>query len=154
LRESAPEQQRLVDDLLIGVTDFFRDPEALAKLDEVALRPLVARAESGTTLRIWVAGCATGEEAYTLAILVNEAIRAEGRALGLELFATDLDEEAIAFARRAVYPEVVARRIASSLVDRYFEKTPAGAYRVRPDLRAQISFALHDVVRTTPFSRM
>jgi two-component system, chemotaxis family, CheB/CheR fusion protein len=154
LRESPLEQMRLIDDLLIGVTDFFRDPEAFAELDEKVVRPLVAATATGDVIRVWVAGCATGEEAYTLAMIFNEAVRAEGRPLTLEMFATDVDDEAIAIARRARYPQASAARIPPDLLERYFEATPNVSYQVRTELRSQISFALHDLVRTAPFSGM
>src|SRR5690606_10248496 len=96
----------------------------------------------------------SGEEAYTLAILLNEAIRSAGTNLSLEVFATDVDEDAVAVARRGWYPSAIAERVPPSLLERYFERGADKGFQVRPHLRAQISFALHDLVRTAPFSRM
>ena len=118
------------------------------------LPDLIAQArERGNELRIWSAGCATGEEAYSLAILVAEALGDELERFNVQIFATDLDEEAVAFARRGVYPLASVASLPADLLNRYFVKLD-GTYQVTKLLRRQIIFGQHDLGHRPPFPHM
>src|SRR5205814_10059820 len=120
LQTHPDEYQRLVSSFLIKVTEFFRDPELFTYLREQVIPELVAEARRrDNELRIWSAGCATGEEAYSLAILVAEALGDELEAFTVRIFATDLDVDAIAFARRGVYPAAALNGVPPEPVARY-----------------------------------
>ena len=153
LRTDELERTTLARDMLIGVTEFFRDPGAYEAL-RGHLADLVEQSSAGTTLRAWVAGCATGEEAYSLAIELLEARRrVREKRLSVQIFATDVDPQAIDFARRGVYSTTIAEQVGERRLEEYFKLGPAG-YQVRAALRDVISFAVHDLTRDPPFSRM
>lgn len=154
LRATPEERQQLLGDLLIGVTDFFRDPEAWQVLRREAADELVRRVRPGTTLRVWVAGCSTGEEAYSVGILLLEAIEDAGRDLDLQIFATDVDVEALATARAGIYPPSSAEQLGPERLARYFTPLDGHGYKVIPRLRDRISFAVQDLCSDPPFSRM
>ena len=147
------EYARLVASFLINVTEFFRNPALFTVLSERVLPELIAHArEEGSELRIWSAGCATGEEAYSLAILVAEALSEDdGLAqLPVQIFATDLDEEAIAFARRGIYPAASLAGLSDELRDRHFIQID-GHYEVSKRLRGMVVFGQHDLGQRAPF---
>lgn len=154
VRDDRHERQALARDLLISVTRFFRDAEAFDVLRREVIEPLVGAARPGETLRAWVAGCATGEEAYSLAMALFEAIAGRGVRVGVQVFATDVDQDALAVARAGLYPPTIAADVPADLLSRYF--TPAGGhgFQVAPHLRDAVSFAAHDVTRDPPFSRV
>lgn len=154
LRVDSVEQQTLVRDLLINVTDFFRDPEAYAALRQLVIEPLVSEAAAGETLRVWVAACATGEEAYSLAMEFLEVIDAESARVELQLFATDIDQDALSFARAGIYPPSIADHVSQQRLAKYFKPLDGKGYQVRPTLRDLVSFAAHDLTKDPPFSRM
>ncbi|MGH2517870.1 MAG: CheR family methyltransferase [Ktedonobacterales bacterium] len=150
------EYQRLVASFLINVTEFFRDPELFAALREQVLPDLIAHArEEGDELRIWSAGCATGEEAYSLAILVAEALRVDEafEQPPVQIFATDLDAEAVTFARRGIYPAASLAGLDGELRDRYFTRID-GSYEVSKRLRGMVVFGQHDLGQRAPFPRI
>ncbi len=154
LRRTPSEQQALIRDLLISVTDFFRDPEAFSVFERAAVYPRARAAREGETLRAWVPACASGEEAYSLAILLLEAAEAErAKGLRLQLFATDVDTEALTLARRGVYPESAVSGISELRLRRFFTRVEDG-FQVQPFLRDVVSFAVHNVCNDPPFSRM
>lgn len=145
------ERQRLVASFLIKVTEFFRDRELFDALRERVLPELITYARAhGNELRIWSAGCATGEEAYSLAILVAEALGDELERFHVHIFATDLDENAITFARRGVYPGVALTELSATLIARYFTKVD-GNFEVNKNLRGMIIFGQHDLGQRPPF---
>jgi two-component system, chemotaxis family, CheB/CheR fusion protein len=148
------EYQKLIASFFISVTAFFRDPELFAALRQQVLPELIAHARThGNELRIWSAGCATGEEAYSLAILVAELLGEEVSQFNVRIFATDLDAEAVAFARRGIYPASALAALSPDLVARYF--TPVeGAYEVTKQIRGLIIFGLHDLGKGAPFPRI
>ncbi|MEZ5284828.1 MAG: CheR family methyltransferase, partial [Vicinamibacterales bacterium] len=154
VESEAREQQALIRDLLISVTDFFRDAEAFAALRSEVLEPLVQAAEPGDTLRAWVPGCATGEEAYSMAIEFLDAIEARGVRLGLQVFATDIDQEALGTGRAGSFPAAAVERVGEARLEKYFAAVPGGGYQVVPRVRDVVSFAPHDLTRDPPFSRM
>ncbi|HEX8037214.1 MAG TPA: CheR family methyltransferase [Ktedonobacterales bacterium] len=148
------EYQHLINAFLIKVTDFFRDPELYTYLREQVLPNLIDYArKNGNELRIWSAGCATGEEAYSLAILVAEALGSELDQYNIRIFATDVDAEAIAFARRGMYPASALTSLPEDLINRYFTKDD-GQYQIRKRIRALTVFGQHDLGQRAPFPRI
>jgi two-component system CheB/CheR fusion protein len=153
--ESDPEEfARLVNSLLIKVTEFFRDPKLFEYLRGNVLPELIAEARRDRReLRIWSAGCSTGEEAYSLAIIVAEALGEELAWPDVRIFATDIDREAIAFARRGIYPPTALKGLPAGARDRYFVKSDGG-YEVGKRLRALMVFGEHDLGERAPFPRI
>ena len=155
LRQNPQEIDLLFKELLIGVTSFFRDPAAWQYLLDTALPALLARRGDETKFRAWVAGCSTGEEAYTLAIVFTEAVQRlpEHHGCSLQIFASDLSPDAIATARVGSYPETISACMPAEFVARYF--TPqGGALVVGKPIRDMVLFAQHDVVLDPPFTRL
>ncbi len=153
LEQHPEEYARLIASFLIHVTEFFRDPELFAALREQVLPELIAHAaEQGTDheLRVWSAGCATGEEAYSLAMLVAEALGERLPQFRVSIFATDVDNEAVAFARRGVYPDAALAHVPLELRARYFTQLDGG-YEVTPQLRSLVIFGQHDLGQRAPF---
>ncbi|HMV67059.1 MAG TPA: chemotaxis protein CheB, partial [Myxococcota bacterium] len=144
----------LYKDLLIGVTRFFRDPEAFAVLADRVIPDLVARAGPEEEVRIWVAACHTGEEAYSLAILFFEAFAAIGAAPRVKVLATDIRPEALQVAGEGVYPESSFVDMPVELRDRYFVPQPDGAWRVTASLRRALLFSNHNLLKAAPFTRI
>ncbi|MVM36189.1 PAS domain S-box protein [Spirosoma sp. HMF4905] len=153
LRAHPEEVQALLKDLLISVTNFFRDRPVFTTL-ELQLMPLLTHAKTqDDTLRIWVAGCATGEEAYSIAILCAERTLDVVDAPTVQIFATDLDETALATAREGLYTLNDAADISPERLRRFFTKE-GEVYRVRPEIRDMVLFAHHNVLKDPPFSRL
>lgn len=153
LRRDPGELDLLAKDLLINVTSFFRDPKAFALLAETVVPDLVRQHDSGQPLRIWVAGCSTGEETYSLAMLLLEGIATAGRPIALQVFASDIDGDAVALARNGLYPETIAADVSPARLARFFVKEDH-AYRVTQDLRSVVVFTVQDVLADPPFSRI
>jgi len=153
LDEHPGEVEALWRDWLIGVSHFFRDSEAFTVLAESALPRLVAAKEDGSVLRIWVPGCATGEEAYSIGMLVLEVIERLRKRLEIQIFASDLDANAIEVGRTARYPEGIAADVSDERLRRFFVKEERH-YRVKKELRDLTVFALQDLLRDPPFTRM
>ena len=154
LAEREGERGQLARDLLIGVTDFFRDAEAFRALHSLVVEPLVAATTPGEKLRIWVPACATGEEAYSIAMEFLDAAHAHGGELALQVFATDVYPEALEVARAGFYPDSIAETVGADRLEEHFIRTDDGRYQVRPALRDLVSFGVQDVTRDPPFSRM
>jgi len=152
LRTHPGEAGALLKDLLISVTNFFRDRDAFAAL-EAHLPQLFAGKTAADEVRVWVAACASGEEAYTVAMLLAEEARTLDAPPSIQVFATDLDEDAIRAARDAVYPPAIAADVSEERLRRFFIRDPRG-YRVRAELREAIVFAAHDLLKDAPFSRL
>jgi two-component system CheB/CheR fusion protein len=145
------EYQQLVNAFLIKVTDFFRDPDLFAYLRTEILPELIAEArKQGSELRIWSAGCATGEEAYSLAILMAEVLGTELDTLSVRIFATDVDADAVAFARRGIYAASALSSVSEDLINRYFTRDD-GNYIIRKRVRALTVFGQHDLGQRAPF---
>lgn len=153
LRESPDELEALAQDFLIHVTGFFRDPEAWQALDHEVIAPLVAAHRGGAPIRIWVPGCATGEEAYTLAILFRERLADCADPAELRLFATDVSESVLARAREGLYAETLLYGLTPERRQRFFTAEDRG-WRVQKTLREAVIFALHDLIGDPPFSRL
>ncbi len=153
LQHDTTEARALLKDLLISVTGFFRDPEAFEALETAVIPALFEAAAESGEVRAWVAGCATGEEAYSIAMLLAEQADRMQSPLRIQVFATDLDEDAIEFARVGLYPDAVAADVSEERALRFL--TREGAYvRVKKELRERILFSPHDLLRDPPFSRL
>ena len=153
LRAEPVEAAALARDLTITVTGFLRDPEAWEALVARVLAPLAAERDDGAPVRMWVAGCATGEEAYTLAMLMTAQADEAGKAFDLKIFATDSQAENLRLAREGVYPEAALEALGAERRRRFFTKLD-GTYEVDKALRELIVFAPHDLLRDPPFSRL
>ena len=153
LEKNPAEVDLLFKDLLIGVTNFFRDSQAFEFLNNKVVPQLINNLEHDAPLRIWIAGCATGEEAYSLAILLSEALSEQKKQLNIQIFASDIDIEAIEFARAAIYPDSIAADVSPARLDRFFLKEN-DAYRVRKQIRDMIIFAPQNLIKDPPFSRL
>lgn len=155
LQERTDETPNLLSDMLIGVTQFFRDKESFAILDKTVLPTLFDKvdAASGSGLRAWVAGCSTGEEAYSLAMLISEHAEAAKQPAKFQLFATDIDEAALSVGRTAVYPLAIEADVADELLQAYFTRQ-GNEYRIKKDIRERVLFAVHNILRDPPFSRL
>lgn len=148
------ELSELARSFLIKVTEFFRDPEAFDYLRRDILPQLIeAGRERGRTLRLWSAGCATGEEAYSLALLVSDLLGTELRDWNVRIFATDLDEAAVNFARRGLYPNNVLQHVPEGYRDSYFDPVGPG-YRLKKAIRQMVIFGQQDLSRAAPFPRI
>ncbi len=153
LRDKPEEVHALFRDLTINVTSFFRDPEAWEALRSTLGSRLLAGKQEGEELRAWVVGCSTGEEAYSLAILLLELIEEAGKQLRVKIFATDVNGDAIETARSGAYPEAIAADVRPDRLERFFVKQEA-SYRARDTVREMVVFAEHDLTRDPPFSQL
>jgi len=153
LRETPDEIGRLFSDMLIGVTQFMRDVEVFETLATKVVPELCARTRPGENVRIWVPGCASGEEAYSLAILFLRETGRGNHDLSPQLFATDIDSKALDAARAGVYPESIAAHLTGEQLEQYFRKHAHGN-RVVKRLREVCIFSKHDLIRDPPFSRL
>ena len=143
----------LAKDLLINVTSFFRDPKVFDLPGEEDHSRPGPQPVAGQPLRIWIAGCSTGEETYSLAMLFREQIAAAKRNVKLQVFASDVDPDAVASAREGLYPETIEADVSPARLARFFSKEDHG-YRVSPELRAAVVFTVQDVLADPPFSRL
>ncbi len=154
LKAYPQEVGELVKAFLINVTQFFRDPDAFAYLKSEILPKLIARArERDHILRFWTAGCATGEEPYSLAVLLSDLLGGELSEWSIKIFATDLDEAAINFARRGLYSENLLKEMPAEYRDHFFERVDHG-YRLSKTLRQMVIFGQQDLSRSAPFPRI
>lgn len=154
LRESSREMHILCKELLIGVTRFFRDTEAFKKLMIDIVPKAIEKAEkSKEAVRVWVAGCSTGEEAYSMAILLDEYMQRSNLSLRVKIFATDVDEEAIAEASAGKFPPEIVQDVSEERMSKYFTKT-GDHYEVTSELRQMVIFATHNMIDDPPFSNI
>jgi len=153
LRRDSLEAETLFRELLIGVTNFFRDAPAFEALAAEALAPLVATRRPGDPVRVWVPGCSTGEEAYSIAMLLQEQADAAKRNVPVQVFATDIDAEAIERARAGVYPGSIGADVSPERLARFFVQD-GDTYRVAKSVRDCLVFAKQDVTKDPPFSRV
>ncbi len=160
LQQVPAEIDLLFQDLLIGVTSFFRDPEAFEKLEQTVLPKLVSeKCSIGAPLRVWVCGCSTGEEAYSLAILIHEQLEASialsEASINVQIFASDIDARAIATARTGLYPVSIKENVTAKRLARYFTfEAENSAYRIHKKIRDMVIFSEHDVNKDPPFSKL
>ncbi len=153
LRTDTSELDLLAKDLLINVTSFFRDPKVFDLLAEKIIPDLVRGRTPDQTLRIWVAGCSTGEETYSLAMLFREHIIAAKANVKLQVFASDVDPDAVASAREGIYPETIEADVSAERLARFFTKEDH-SYRVSSELRTAVVFTVQDLLADPPFSRL
>ncbi len=157
LKGNPTETQLLFRELLINVTSFFRDPEAFVALKDTILPALLKGKPAGYDFRVWVAGCATGEEAYSIAIVLrelqDEILALHDQELHIQIYATDLDEDAIAVARTGRYPPNIAQDVTPERIRRFFIKDDAG-YKVKKDVRDMVVFAAQNVIKDPPFTKL
>jgi len=153
LQTDSAEVQALYQDLLIGVTQFFRDPEHFSRIEREIIPQLFENKSPSTPIRVWVPGCASGEEAYSLAILLLEYRYRKRLSCNIQIFATDLRDEALEIARRGIYPENIREVITEERIERFFDKKN-GHFRVSRELRECCIFSPHDLIRDPPFSRL
>ena len=155
LQQTPVEIEALFRDLLIGVTNFFRDPEAFEALESLVIPKLFEGKPPGAVIRAWSSGCSTGEEAYSLAILLHEQSEKLKQTYKLQVFASDIDSRAIAVARAGVYPASIAANISPERLARFFTAEPDGsAYRIHKSIRDLLVFSEHDVIKDPPFSKL
>ncbi len=158
LRENPQEVEILFNELLIGVTSFFRDPAAWEALKTMALPALLAERAPEQTLRAWVTGCSSGEEAYSLAMLFKEALdsikpQKLAKTFSLQIFATDLDAKTIEKAREGLYPVNITAEVSPDRLERFFVKTERG-YRVNKEIREMVIFAQQNLIMDPPFTKL
>ena len=152
--DTQPEEaDRLFNDLLIGVTQFFRDPEAFEALEKEVIPKLFEGKGDGDQVRVCVMGCATGEEAYSIAILLAEYASRLDNVPKLQIFATDIDEAALTSARKGRYPESIAEHVTQERLERFFTRQD-GALQVTRELREVVLFSSHSFIKDPPFSRL
>ncbi len=154
--QGAPEEvDALFRDMLIGVTSFFRDPEVFKALEEQVVPKLLAGKPANGVIRIWAPGCSTGEEAYSLAILLAERQEALKQRFKVQVFATDIDSHAIAVARAGIYPASIAADVTPERLARYFSAEPGdSAYRIHKSIRDMLVFSEQNVIKDPPFSKL
>ena len=155
LQENPNEIEQLFNELLIGVTSFFRDPEAWESIKKEGIPYVLASRPSGGIIRAWIAGCSTGEEAYSLAIVFREVLATIKHTgiFKLQIFATDLDKNAIEKARAGIYPPNITADVSPDRLKQYFEKDDRG-YKITREIRESIVFAPHNVIMDPPFSKL
>jgi two-component system CheB/CheR fusion protein len=155
VKKNAEETAALFKDLLIGVTEFFRNAEAWEALRTDVIEPLIAAKKNGEPIRVWVPGCSTGEEAYSLGVLLLDALTEAGKACPLRIFGTDVNEDALEVARDGLYPAGIAAHVAPKHLHRYFiEGVQEHHYRVVKELREVMTFGVQNLLADPPFSRL
>src|SRR5688572_23438782 len=153
LAEQPAELTKLSQDVLIGVTSFFRDPQAFEELRDKVIAPLVQEKNHAEPLRAWVAGCATGEEAYSIVMLLMEEMARARKSFRLQVFASDIDAEALKGARAGIFPQSIASDLSEERLARFFTKQD-GTYQIDKQVREAVTFAAHNVVMDPPFLNM
>lgn len=155
LQETPNEVEGLFKDLLIGVTTFFRDKEAFTKLEEEIVPKLFEGKPAGANIRVWCVGCSTGEEAYSIAILIQEQLERLKKSYNIQIFATDIDKHAISVARLGIYPSNIASDISEERLSRFFTAGPGAAnYSINKTIRDMLVFSEHSLVKDPPFSQL
>ncbi len=153
LHESPAEAEALFRDLLIGVTSFFRDPKAFDALSRQVLTGLVESKQANEPIRVWVAGCGTGEEAYSIAILLQEHLAASNQNHPVQIFATDLDRTSIDTARAGIYPDSISADVSTERLRQFFKKLD-NSYQVSSQIRETVIFAPHNLIQDPPFFKL
>jgi two-component system, chemotaxis family, CheB/CheR fusion protein len=155
LQQTPAEVETLFSDMLIGVTNFFRDPEAFMAVKEKIFPRLFAGKSPNSMIRVWSAGCSTGEEAYSLAILLAEHQESIKQSFKVQIFASDIDSQSIATARAGLYPASIAADISPERLKRYFSEEPEGSFfRIHKGIRDMVVFSEHNVIKDPPFSKL
>jgi two-component system CheB/CheR fusion protein len=150
LQENKDEIKQLGQDFLIGVTRFFRDPEAFELLCEKVIPAIIENKEEDDTIKVWVTACSTGEEAYSIAMVIDEVLEKTAKNLTVKIFASDIDAEAIQFASIGEYPASIEKDVDARLLRKYFTRN-GKAYTIVPRIRKQIVFTKHNIIKDPPF---
>jgi len=153
MRKNEGEANLLFKDLLIGVTAFFRDPEAFTAFEQKVIIPLVESKHNDQPIRVWIPGCATGEEAYSIAMLLVENLDKSNKHCNIQVFASDIDETALTYGRAGLYPENIAANVSETRLLRFFNKEDH-SYRVKKSLRELVTFAGQNLISDPPFSNL
>lgn len=153
LMQTPAEAKFLSRELLIGVTSFYRDKKAFEVIKNTIIPKIIDRKPENETIRIWVPGCSTGEEAYSLALHVDEVLTEKRKKTSFQVFASDIDDEAITFARQATYPKSIASDVGIERFNRYFD-VEEDRCKVKKHIREKVIFAVHNLISDTPFSRL
>ncbi len=153
LRENPQELNALFRELLIGVTNFFREPESFEALKKEILPQILDQMEEGSVFRAWIPGCSTGEEVYSLAMVLTEYLESLPKRINLQLFGTDIDKNGIEKAREGVYPSSIRANVSQERLNRFFHQE-GDAYRIRKEIRDCVVFSVQDVLKDPPFSRL
>ena len=154
VQESEREVDVLFKELLIGVTSFFRDPEAFDALRDKVLPNLLAERPENYTLRAWVPGCSSGEEAYSIAIVLQECMGPLQRHFNVQVFGTDIDKDAVNAARTGLYPASISADVSAERLQRHFVKEDDGQYRIKKHIREMLVFAPQNVIKDPPFTKL
>ena len=150
LKNNPEEIEVLIGDFLIGVTSFFRDPEAFQIIENDVIPQLIDQKASNSLLKIWVASCATGEEAYSLAILVKEYLDRTGKKIDVKIFATDINRIALDHASKGVYLDNIETSVSTERLMNFFDKGE-DHYKIKPEIRSMLIFARHDLAKNPPY---
>ncbi|MEL4454426.1 CheR family methyltransferase [Lutimonas vermicola] len=153
LQNNSEEVIKLFNELLIGVTSFFRDKEPFEFLRQKVIPKIIEKKSDNDTIRIWIPGCSTGEEAYTIAILFDEIVSKQNKNIKVQIFASDIDEKAINIARLGVYPDTIITDVTTDRLNNYFY-VEGSSYRIKKEIRDQIIFAEHNLIKDPPFSKL
>jgi two-component system CheB/CheR fusion protein len=153
IHENPAEIKQLCQEFLIGVTRFFRDPEAFEVLQEEIIPEIIANTSAEETIKVWVTACSTGEEVYSIAMLFEECFQKIGRETRVKLFATDVDQRAIRQASKGVYPASIAKDVSEKRLQQFFHQKN-NKYTIKEDIRRLVVFAQHDLQKDPPFSRI
>ncbi|MBF0205882.1 MAG: PAS domain-containing protein [Oligoflexia bacterium] len=154
LQQTPNEAKALFRDLLIGVTNFFRDPDAFKVLEEQVIPKIFAQKLANDSIRIWCPGCSTGEEAYSFAILIAEYQELMKQNLTIQIFATDIDDQSVAVARTGIYPVSITADLSPERLTRFFDVCEGNTYRVRKGIRDMLIFSEQNVIKDPPFSKI
>jgi two-component system, chemotaxis family, CheB/CheR fusion protein len=153
LREKPDEVVRLLKDMIVGVTNFFRDPEAFDELRIKVISPLVQERNSDDPLRVWAVGCSTGEEAYSIGVLIREEMSRKQKNFPVQIFASDIDPEALKCAREGTYPESIAADVSEERLKQFFTKKDH-SYQINKEIRESVTFAAHNLIADPPFVKI
>ncbi|MGF7117765.1 CheR family methyltransferase [Methanobacterium oryzae] len=153
IQKHPKEIHTLFKELLINVTSFFRDPEAFKSFKDNLISEVLEKKSDGERVRIWVPGCSTGEEVYSICIILQEYMDKEGKNFEIQVFGTDIDEDAINIARTAIYPSTIVSEVSEERLTRFFIKK-GDSYKVKKNIREMAIFAPHDVLINPPFSKL
>ena len=153
LRENPHEIDQLFNEFLINVTEFFRDPEALESLKQEALREMINEKSDLDIIRVWIPGCSSGEEVYSIAIIIKELLEETGKQLEIQIFGTDLDSNAIKIARSGTYPASISSDVSSERLNKFFYKKD-NIYIIKKDIRDLIIFSDHNIITDPPFTKL
>ena len=154
LKMTPDEIDALAKDFLISVTSFFRDKEAFDLIKRNILPDIFNNLTLGEELKIWVAGCATGEEVYSVAMLIAEHLKGKFSDINVKIFATDIDSAALAYAGKGIYAAANVKGVSAERLDNYFTKESNGSFKIKPEIRRMIIFAQHDLVKNPPYCNM